>query len=68
MCEDGAGQFIQARQRIGSTVVSLLVIIFAGLRTFLRVMHLKLGYNKNIFLCHGAKECVRKQQPSAIHE
>ena len=30
---------------------------------FLWVMHLNVGYNY-IFLCHGAKECVRKQQPS----
>ena len=26
-------------------------------------MHMNVGYNY-IFLCHGAKECVRKQQPS----
>ena len=32
--------------------------------TFLWVMHLNVGYN-NIFLCHGGKDCVRKQ-PSYV--
>ena len=35
--------FITARQRIGSMVVSLLVICLAGLLTFLWVMHLNVG-------------------------
>ena len=34
------------------------------LLTFLWVMQLNVGYSNNIFLCHGGKECVRKQQPS----
>ena len=56
--------FITTGQQIGSTVVSLLVIFLAGLLTFLWVMHLNAGYNNNIFLCHGGKECVHKQPSS----
>ena len=41
--------FITARQRIGSTVVSFSVIFLAGLLTFLWVMHLNAGYNISIF-------------------
>ena len=61
--EDGAGQFHHgnATNRIGSTVISLSHISLAGLLTFLWVMHLNVGHNNNIFLCHGGKECVRKQ-------
>ena len=53
--------FITARQRIGSTVVSLSAISLAGLLTFFWVMYLNVVYNNDIFLCHGGKECVRKQ-------
>ena len=37
------------------------LFFLAGLLTVLWVMHLNAGYNNNIFLCHGGKECVRKQ-------
>ena len=62
MCEDGAGQFHhgKATNRIGSTLISLSGISLAGLLTFLWVMHRNVGYNANIFLCRGGKECVRK--------
>ena len=62
MCEDGAGQLHDSKAK-ESTVVYLLVISLDGLLTFLWVMHLNVGYN-NIFLCHGGKKCVCKQQPS----
>ena len=63
MCEDGAGQFHhgKATNRLGSTVISLSGISLAGMLTFLWLMHQNNGYNNNIFLCHGGKECVRKQ-------
>ena len=63
MCEDRAGQFHhdKATNRIISTVISLPGVSLAGLLTFLWVMHLNVGYNNNIFLCHGGEECVCKQ-------
>ena len=64
MCEEEGGQFHHGKafQRIGSDLrfVSLSAISLAGLLTFLWVMHLNVGYNNTIFLCHGGKECVRK--------
>ena len=69
MCEDGAGQFHHGKttNRIGSTVISLSGISLAGLLTALWMMHLNFGYNNNIFLCHGGKECVRIKT-TFIHE
>ena len=64
MCEGEAGQFHHGKttNRIGSTVVSLSVMSLASLLTLLWVMHLNVGYNNNsILLCHGGRECVRKQ-------
>ena len=63
ICEDGAGQFHhgKATNRLGSTVISLSGISLAAMLTFLWVMHQNNGYNNNIFLCHGGKDCVRKQ-------
>ena len=42
------------------TLISLSGISLAGLLPFLWVMHWNVGYNDNIFLCHGGKECVCK--------
>ena len=66
MCEDRAGQFHhgKATNRIGSRPVSLSGISLAGLLTFSWVMHRNVGYNNNIFPCHGGKQCVRKHPSS----
>ena len=57
MCDDGAGQFHHSKvtNRIGSTVISFSAIFLTGLLTFLWVMHRSVGYNNNIFLCHGGR-------------
>lgn len=51
----GPGHHGKATNRIGSMVISLSGISLAGLLTFLLVMRLNVGYNNNIFLCHGGK-------------
>ena len=56
----GDGKKGEFRDWTRSTVVSLLVILLAGLLTFMWVMYLNVGNNNNIFLCHGDKECFRK--------
>ena len=61
VCEDGEGQFHHGKATNWIYVVSLSGISLAGLLTFLVVMHLNVGYNNNIFLCHAGQECVRKQ-------
>lgn len=51
----GPGHHGKATNRIGSMGISLSGISLAGLLTFLLVMRLNVGYNNNIFLCHGGK-------------
>ena len=57
MCEDGVeGQFHHdnaTNRRIRSTVISLSGISLAGQLTLSWEMHLNVGYNDNIFPCHG---------------
>ena len=56
---------VSSRQGNESARVYGFFISLADMLTFLWVMHQNNGYNNNIFLCHGGKECVRKQ-PSYI--
>ena len=53
ICENRVGQFHQAMQQIGSDLqCSLLGISFAGLLTFLWMIHLNVRHNYNIFPRH----------------
>ena len=58
MCENGTGRFHHGKATNRIYGCFFISYFLAGLLTFLEVMHLNVGHNINIFVCHGGVKGV----------